>query len=327
MRCLAASPRVRVWQRDACSLSMCRAPSYPVAASLCQEARRSCSWSTWRRFKHVVLIRTGITGHTSFAPATRNQALRGDRFGLRQACAFAGPLRSVRRRKLHPELDLPHAQLIIRKGFHQDVDSYSAFWRRIERPPPGWRIPQGTRPRTGRSAPGRHALLRRLGPRLDARTLAFDALVTEDACRAIDTQGSSGGGLERHARGWSRAASVRNGSGGFEHVPWSGALHEPLSLGARNGQSTLCAVRRPGRRIPEILCPCTIFPKLEHYPDGQNLPTPQKIDFKPGQLLGCVSGELGLRKFLEEHGHTLVVTSDKDGPAPFSNESCRTPKS
>jgi formate dehydrogenase len=56
------------------------------------------------------------------------------------------------------------------------------------------------------------------------------------------------------------------------------------------------------------------IPKLEHYPDGQKLPTPQKIDFKPGQLLGSVSGELGLRTFLEEHGHTLVVTSDKDGP-------------
>ena len=56
------------------------------------------------------------------------------------------------------------------------------------------------------------------------------------------------------------------------------------------------------------------IPKLEHYPDGQKLPTPQKIDFKPGQLLGSVSGELGLRKFLEEHGHTLIVTSDKDGP-------------
>jgi formate dehydrogenase len=38
------------------------------------------------------------------------------------------------------------------------------------------------------------------------------------------------------------------------------------------------------------------------------------IDFTPGELLGCVSGELGLRKFLERKGHTLVVTSDKDGP-------------
>jgi formate dehydrogenase len=55
------------------------------------------------------------------------------------------------------------------------------------------------------------------------------------------------------------------------------------------------------------------IPQLERYPDGQTLPTPKKIDFKPGDLLGSVSGELGLRKFLEDQGHTLIVTSDKDG--------------
>jgi formate dehydrogenase len=55
------------------------------------------------------------------------------------------------------------------------------------------------------------------------------------------------------------------------------------------------------------------LPPLEIYPDGQPLPTPKSIDFEPGQLLGCVSGELGLRKFLENLGHQFVVTSDKDG--------------
>ncbi len=55
------------------------------------------------------------------------------------------------------------------------------------------------------------------------------------------------------------------------------------------------------------------IPKIEKYPGGQTAPTPKAIDFKPGQLLGSVSGELGLRKFLESAGHTLVVTSDKDG--------------
>jgi formate dehydrogenase len=54
-------------------------------------------------------------------------------------------------------------------------------------------------------------------------------------------------------------------------------------------------------------------PELDHYPGGQTLPSPKAIDFTPGQLLGSVSGELGLRKFLEGAGHTLVVTSDKDG--------------
>jgi formate dehydrogenase len=56
------------------------------------------------------------------------------------------------------------------------------------------------------------------------------------------------------------------------------------------------------------------LPKLTHYPGGQTLPTPKAIDFHPGALLGCVSGELGLRKYLESKGHRLVVTSDKDGP-------------
>lgn len=56
------------------------------------------------------------------------------------------------------------------------------------------------------------------------------------------------------------------------------------------------------------------IPKLENYPDGQTLPAPKQIDFNPGQLLGCISGELGLRKFLENKGHTFIVTSDKDGP-------------
>jgi formate dehydrogenase len=56
------------------------------------------------------------------------------------------------------------------------------------------------------------------------------------------------------------------------------------------------------------------IPTIEGYYGGQTTPTPEGIDFTPGELLGCVSGELGLRKFLEERGHTLIVTSDKDGP-------------
>jgi formate dehydrogenase len=56
------------------------------------------------------------------------------------------------------------------------------------------------------------------------------------------------------------------------------------------------------------------IPKLNRYPDGQTMPSPKAIDFKPGVLLGSVSGELGLRKFLEAQGHTFIVTCDKDGP-------------
>ena len=56
------------------------------------------------------------------------------------------------------------------------------------------------------------------------------------------------------------------------------------------------------------------IPRIERYYDGQAAPTPERIDFEPGELLGSVSGELGLRRFLEERGHAFVVTSDKDGP-------------
>ena len=54
-------------------------------------------------------------------------------------------------------------------------------------------------------------------------------------------------------------------------------------------------------------------PTSKQYPDGQTLPTPSEIDFTPGQLLGSVSGGLGLRKYLEGLGHEFVVTSDKEG--------------
>jgi len=59
--------------------------------------------------------------------------------------------------------------------------------------------------------------------------------------------------------------------------------------------------------------PLSDLPKLEKYPDGMTLPSPKGRDFTPGQLLGCVSGELGLRKFLESNGHEFVVTNSKDG--------------
>jgi formate dehydrogenase len=55
------------------------------------------------------------------------------------------------------------------------------------------------------------------------------------------------------------------------------------------------------------------IPVIKHYPGGIPTPTPKAIDFTPGDLLGCVSGELGLRNYLETAGHTFVVTSDKDG--------------
>ena len=57
------------------------------------------------------------------------------------------------------------------------------------------------------------------------------------------------------------------------------------------------------------------IPTITRYANGQTAPNPKgPLGFKPGELVGCVSGELGLRSWLEKRGHELVVTSDKDGP-------------
>ncbi|QBR01092.1 NAD-dependent formate dehydrogenase [Paraburkholderia pallida] len=57
------------------------------------------------------------------------------------------------------------------------------------------------------------------------------------------------------------------------------------------------------------------IPEIAVYDNGQKAPHPSgALGFKPGELVGCVSGELGLRPYLAQHGHELIVTSDKDGP-------------
>ena len=92
--------------------------------------------------------------------------------------------------ELHADLHLPTAQLIIRKGFHAGIDSYSAFMEADRQ-----------------TQTGLDAYLKQRGIRsvyvvglatdfcvawtaLDARTAGFDTSVVEDACRAIDMNGS-----------------------------------------------------------------------------------------------------------------------------------------
>lgn len=91
---------------------------------------------------------------------------------------------------LAPGLDVPHAQLVIRKGYHRDIDSYSAFFEA-----------------DGRTATGLAGYLRERGitrcflaglatdfcvawSAIDARKQGFEATVIDDACRGIDLAGS-----------------------------------------------------------------------------------------------------------------------------------------
>jgi formate dehydrogenase len=57
------------------------------------------------------------------------------------------------------------------------------------------------------------------------------------------------------------------------------------------------------------------IPVINRYANGQTAPKPKgPLGFRPGELVGSVSGALGLRPYLEKLGHELIVTSDKDGP-------------
>jgi nicotinamidase/pyrazinamidase len=98
---------------------------------------------------------------------------------------------------LHKDLAVPHAQLVVRKGWRKDVDSYSAF------------LDADRKTRTGLEGYLNERGIRRVfvcglatdfcvaWTALDARKLGFDCAVVEDACRAIDMQGSLASAWEK----------------------------------------------------------------------------------------------------------------------------------
>ncbi len=91
---------------------------------------------------------------------------------------------------LHDELRVPQAQLIIRKGFHRDVDSYSAFMEADRRTSTGLAAYLKARGITKLYLCGLATDYCVAWSALDARAAGFEATVIEDACRAIDLNGS-----------------------------------------------------------------------------------------------------------------------------------------
>jgi nicotinamidase/pyrazinamidase len=87
-------------------------------------------------------------------------------------------------------LDIPHAQLVIRKGHHRKVDSYSAFLeadRKTKTGLDGYLTSRGVK---RVFCVGLATDFCVAWTALDARRLRFQAAVIEDACRAIDAEGS-----------------------------------------------------------------------------------------------------------------------------------------
>ena len=110
---------------------------------------------------------------------------------------------------LHRNLNVPHARLVIRKGHHVDVDSYSAFMEADRITP------------TGLAGYLRDVGVKRVyccglatdycvaWSALDARSAGFEAVVIDDACRAIDLDGSLARAWEQMtAAGVSRIGST-----------------------------------------------------------------------------------------------------------------------
>ncbi|MBS0448929.1 MAG: bifunctional nicotinamidase/pyrazinamidase [Proteobacteria bacterium] len=91
---------------------------------------------------------------------------------------------------LHADLDLPQAQLIVRKGFHPGVDSYSAFQEADRRTPTGLDGYLKQRGITRLYVCGLATDFCVAWTALDAQRLGYDTWVIEDATRAIDLDGS-----------------------------------------------------------------------------------------------------------------------------------------
>ena len=99
--------------------------------------------------------------------------------------------------EFHPELNLPHAQLIIRKGCNPDIDSYSAFLEADRRTTTGLAGYLKERGIDTLYMVGLALDFCVMFSALDARAAGFNAFVVLDACRAIDRDGSLAAAMER----------------------------------------------------------------------------------------------------------------------------------
>jgi nicotinamidase/pyrazinamidase len=91
---------------------------------------------------------------------------------------------------LSKELSIPQAGLVIRKGFHKDVDSYSAFTEADGKTTTGLAAYLKARRIERLFVAGLATDFCVAWTALDARKAGFETYVVEDACRGIDTQGS-----------------------------------------------------------------------------------------------------------------------------------------
>lgn len=161
-----------------------------------------------RAFEHVIVTQDWHPrDHISFAASHAGKS-PFERIALPYGEQVLWPVHCVQGTAgaaLHEALDIPHARLVIRKGYRRTIDSYSAFVEADRETP------------TGLAGYLRDSGVKRVWccglatdycvawTALDARAAGFEAVVVEDACRAIDLEGS----LERAWRDMDAAGIAR----------------------------------------------------------------------------------------------------------------------
>ncbi len=131
-------------------------------------------------------------GHTSFASSHAGQAPFAQvtmPYGL-QVLWPDHCVQGTRDAALHDDLQLSHAQLVIRKGFHAGIDSYSAFLEADRATTTGLAAYLKARGIDTVYVCGLATDFCVAWTALDARAAGFETVVIEDACRAIDLDGS-----------------------------------------------------------------------------------------------------------------------------------------
>ncbi len=145
------------------------------------------------RFAHVILTQDWHPrGHLSFAsshpgkqPFDTIEVVYGKQELWPDHCVQGTPGAEFRR-----DLDIPHAELVLRKGYHRAIDSYSAFYENDKKTHTGL---TGYLRERGLARVFVAGLAFDFCVRFsceDARREGFEALVVEDACRGIDLAGS-----------------------------------------------------------------------------------------------------------------------------------------
>jgi nicotinamidase/pyrazinamidase len=151
-----------------------------------------------RRFENVVLTQDWHpAGHVSFASSHKGAApfsLIDLPYG-KQVLWPDHCVQGSHGAALSADLALPRAQLVIRKGFHPDVDSYSGFFEADRRTPTGLTGYLKERGIGRLFVVGLATDFCVAWTALDARRQGFETVVVEDACRAIDHDGSLGRAL------------------------------------------------------------------------------------------------------------------------------------